>query len=339
MRKPASDERDLEAHPEAGSRDPGRRRCPGTQEGGGSSPSRPAGLRRQVARLTIARFRQPKSGDREMGPAFTSSKGGTFASEFPRRRNRTPAVLPPRAHFRPAQLALWIPLCLVHGGATAWLAFGIQKRFAPLGLFPILLGLAMGITLAGLMRLVHVAGRSTIVAGTVVAVTVAVFGQHYFCYQEQASGGRTPGGAVFAWPLEPIRTSFAARRPYRPTAPSNSCAGRQFAGVPSRGRSWREAGGAWASWALDGGLVLLAALLVVIPAARQPYCDRCRTWYSTVRRGAVSLDAAAAVATELGFTAPEEALSASVSSGSVPGRMWRGWDSRYAGRCRRWRRM
>ncbi len=219
------------------------------------------------------------------------------------------AVLPPRAHFRPAQLALWIPLCLVHGGATAWLAFGIQKRFAPLGLFPILLGLAMGITLAGLMRLVHVAGRSTIVAGTVVAVTVAVFGQHYFSYQEQRQEAERQA-AQFRMAARAHPDIVRGAPPVPANGAFEFLRWQAIRGRPITGTIVARGGWAWASWALDGGLVLLAALLVVIPAARQPYCDRCRTWYSTVRRGAVSLDAAAAVATELGFTAPEEALSA-----------------------------
>ena len=40
---------------------------------------------------------------------------------------------------------------------------------------------------------------------------------------------------------------------------------------------------AWASWGVDGLLVLVAALAIVIPAIRQPFCNTCRSWYSTIR--------------------------------------------------------
>ena len=42
---------------------------------------------------------------------------------------------------------------------------------------------------------------------------------------------------------------------------------------------------AWLSWAIDGLLVAAAALAMVVPATRLPYCNGCGTWYRTIRAG------------------------------------------------------
>jgi len=44
---------------------------------------------------------------------------------------------------------------------------------------------------------------------------------------------------------------------------------------------------AWLSWAVDGLLVLAAALAMVVPAVRMPYCSRCQTWYRVIRSGRI----------------------------------------------------
>ncbi len=219
------------------------------------------------------------------------------------------AARPPRASFHAAHLALWLPLSLIHGAAAAWLAYGVQKHFAPLGLFPVLVGLAIGVTLAGLMRLLHVAGRSTILAGAVLSCAVAVFGQHYFGFQEQKETAQRQAAQfqlaaqahpdlVQGTPPEPASGVFEYLR-------WQAIRGRPIAGRIVARDLW-----AWASWAFDGCLTLAAALLVVVPAARKPYCDRCRTWFSTVRRGRLSAANAADLAAALGLEPPEDAQDA-----------------------------
>lgn len=212
---------------------------------------------------------------------------------------------PPRTRFRPAHLGLWLPLCVIHGTATAWIAFGVQKHFSPLGLFPVLVGLLVGVTLAGLMRLVHVAGRSTIVLGAIVASAVAVFGQHYFSYQEQRETAQRQAAQfrmaaqahpdlVRGTPPQPASGVFEYLR-------WQAIRGRSIAGRIVARRGW-----AWTSWALDGCLTLFAALLVIVPASRQPYCDRCRTWFSTVRRGRAAAVTAGKLANAIGMEPPED---------------------------------
>lgn len=223
----------------------------------------------------------------------------------PQTERRVSSLSPPRARFRPAQLGLWIPLCLIHGTAAAWLAFGAQKHFSPLGLFPLLVGLAVGVTLAGLMRLVHVAGTSTIVCGTLVASTVAVLGQHYFSYQEQRETAERQAAhfrmiaqanpdLVRGTPPEPASGVFEYLR------------WQAIRGRPMMGETVARGPWAWVSWAVDGCLTLIATLLVVVPASRKPYCDRCRTWYSTVRRGTLAASAARDLAMAVGSELAED---------------------------------
>ena len=53
-------------------------------------------------------------------------------------------------------------------------------------------------------------------------------------------------------------------------------------------RQWKLRGGAaWLSWAIDGLLTLFAAVAMVVPATRLPYCNACRSWYRTIRGGRV----------------------------------------------------
>ena len=49
---------------------------------------------------------------------------------------------------------------------------------------------------------------------------------------------------------------------------------------------------AWLSWAIDAMLTAAAAVAVTIPAFRVPYCNRCRTWYRTVRNGKIDVPTA-----------------------------------------------
>ncbi len=46
---------------------------------------------------------------------------------------------------------------------------------------------------------------------------------------------------------------------------------------------------AWLSWAVDTLLVVAAAVAVTLPALRAPYCNRCGTWYRTIRNGKIGV--------------------------------------------------
>jgi len=58
-------------------------------------------------------------------------------------------------------------------------------------------------------------------------------------------------------------------------------------------------------WALDAAVALAAALAVLWPATRLPYCRRCRSWYRTIRAGRLSSSALATVASLAGAEPPK----------------------------------
>ncbi len=57
---------------------------------------------------------------------------------------------------------------------------------------------------------------------------------------------------------------------------------------------------AWLSWAVDALLTAAAAVAVTIPAFRVPYCNRCGTWYRTVRNGKIDAPTARRLADTCG---------------------------------------
>ena len=214
------------------------------------------------------------------------------------------AGAPPRAQFRFWQLALWLPLCLVHGTAVAWLAYGLQKHYAPLGLFPVFVGLGLGVTLAGLMRLVQVANRSTIVLGAIVACAAAVIGQHYFSYREQRETAMRQA-AQFRIAAQAHPDLIQGSPPQPASGLVEYMRWQAVRGRPIFGKKIARGGLAWASWALDASLIFASALLVIVPALRQPYCSQCHTWFTTVRRGKLPASAAKETAKLLGIELPE----------------------------------
>lgn len=215
---------------------------------------------------------------------------------------------PPAARFRWPVLAAWLPMCGILAAAVAWLAVVVAKHFAPLVIFPILVGLVLGVTLVGLARLMQVGNRTTVVLGTCLACMVAVVGQHYVCYhadreliRKQAESFhraelKHPGLVVGTAP-EPAQGVLDYLR-------------RQAdEGRPLLGSYVARGPVAWTSWAADGLLVAAAALLVVLPAARQPYCSRCRSWFRTTRRGRIDAESARRLGSLLQIEFPDEVTS------------------------------
>ena len=57
---------------------------------------------------------------------------------------------------------------------------------------------------------------------------------------------------------------------------------------------------AWLTWAIDALLTLAAAMVVTLPAVRIPYCNRCGTWYRTIRNGKIDVPTAERLADTCG---------------------------------------
>jgi len=169
----------------------------------------------------------------------------------------------------------------------AWLAVVAEAFFAPLVIFPLLVGVLLGFLLVAVVRLAQVGNRATVILGVVPAVALTVAGQHYLGYlkaysessgQIQKQGNSTADFGAVLKQFTPSFPEYMQRQ---------AAVGRRLLpGYTARG--WV----AWLSWAVDGLLVLAAALALVIPAVLQPYCNRCRSWYRVVRSGRIDVPTA-----------------------------------------------
>jgi len=198
------------------------------------------------------------------------------------------------------------------GAIAAWGAHAAEPYFAPVVLFPLLVGLILGAMLVGLTRTVQWAHRPTIWIAVVLAAAVAVAGQHYLAYR----AARAAALADFEKLLE-AQSAFPeqvrGRLPHVPQDPLDYMQREATRGRPLLGQYRARGWPAWLSWGFDGLLVLAAAVLVVLPAVGQPYCNRCLSWYCTVRSGRLDGLCARRLAKAAGAEAPprlDEARSA-----------------------------
>ena len=138
------------------------------------------------------------------------------------------------------------------------------------------------------MRLGQVGHRATIWSGAVLAVAVAVAGQHYFSFLDFKAA------LIAQKPQDLAGDRRAARKPM--TDASIDFARfmqRQAAlGRPVTAEYTLRGAAAWASWALDGLLMLLATGTIIYLACRAPYCSVCRSWYRTIRAGPLAAESA-----------------------------------------------
>jgi len=189
---------------------------------------------------------------------------------------------------------------LIIGLLWAWWAEVAQNFVAPMILFPMLIGIGVGITLVGLARIAQIGHRPTIVFSVVLAACMASVAQHYFIYLD-----------VYYWHRPPVVTGQS-------TVQNLSAAIDLI--IPSfcdyikaqvnRGRplffEYRAQGGmVWLTWAIDGLLTIIAAVAVIIPAMSTPYCDRCRSWYRVTRNGKIDLPTAEQLAKLANVVLPE----------------------------------
>jgi len=238
---------------------------------------------------------------------------------------------PAPGRFRGAQLLFWVPACLVHGGAVAWAAVLVERFRAPVLLFSLLVGVVLGTTLVGAIRLFQVGNRPTILLGTVLAALVSVVGQHYLSHRTACRQARDHAN-TFQLAKSAFGDQLLAETPVPPASfieflPWRAARGFQFLGHHVRGAI------VWLIWLVDGLLVLSATLTLVVPALRRPYCDRCRSWYATTRCGPMDLPTARHVAALVETDLPDEATAAryrffTCSAGCTPAGFELLWQSR-----------
>ncbi len=199
---------------------------------------------------------------------------------------------PEPARFRRVVLLAWLPACLVCGAALAWVAVAAGDYFSPLLLFPLLVGAVTGVAVTAMVRLAQIGNRTTILLGTALAALTVVAGQHYVQYLTAYRPA--------AKDQQSLREIMPIVRPSFPEYLRKTASlGRRI-----NGRNVGGAGLAWFSWSLDGLLILGASLALAALAARQPYCNRCRSWYHSIRSGRLDRVSAAELAQAVGLALP-----------------------------------
>jgi hypothetical protein len=169
-------------------------------------------------------------------------------------------------------------LAIVFGGLVGGAASVAQSWFAPLFLFPLLVGIVLGAVLVTLLRTTQTAHRATLIVGSLLAMSAATVAQHYGSYRvwtHRLDAKSEMARAAFA----DLPHSFPQFLRWEANRGRPLFAGRLWPGRVARG-PW-----VWASWALDALLVLVGTLAIVWPALGLPYCPHCQSWYRTTRSG------------------------------------------------------
>ncbi|HLA85384.1 MAG TPA: hypothetical protein VJL29_11370 [Thermoguttaceae bacterium] len=201
-------------------------------------------------------------------------------------------------------LCLWLPGCIGFGALLAWAAFEVGQWFSPLVVFPLLVGLVLGVSLVAMMRLFQMGHRPTAWLALGLAAVVVIAGQHYFSYRAAVVEANRASEQ-----LQKARTTFGTlvqgRLPAPPTGPIDYLRRRADEGRPLDtvlGNHMAKGWLAWLSWALDGLLVLGPAAAMVAYALRRPFCGRCGSWYATRRAGPLDAQAVQQLVEILGLS-------------------------------------
>ncbi|MBN2291614.1 MAG: hypothetical protein JXM70_04265 [Pirellulales bacterium] len=218
---------------------------------------------------------------------------------------------PARARFRRSGAAIWLPVSILLGLAIGWIATQVGMRFAPLAVFPLAVGVVLGVCLVGMTRLLQTGHRVTVFLAMMLAVLVAAGSQHYFSYLDarrlieednrrvQQSPSALKAQAAFA---ELINDRL-------PQGPIDYMCRQASIGRPMPFGYVARGPMAWISWFFDGLLILLAAIAVVWFGCRQSFCDGCMSWYCTIRSGHLSPRQAKRLAELTGFDIPDGSTS------------------------------
>lgn len=198
--------------------------------------------------------------------------------------------------FSPIGLIAALAVGPVVGLAWAWMAETVQFYVAPFLLFPVLVGVFTGLTIVGLVRFAQLGHRPTILLAAGLAAAVAAFGQHYLEYRSAYSKVSPASIVGESFHRQDYHHNARAISPdFAPSFGKYLCA-QANCGRPLPFGFTAVGWAAWLTWAIDSLLVIAAAVAVTIPAVRVPYCNRCRSWYRTVRNGKIDVPTARRVA-------------------------------------------
>lgn len=211
--------------------------------------------------------------------------------------------------FSATRAALFAGAAAASAVIVALLADIVQNdlRWAPLFLFPAVLGVILGGVLVGIARVTQTGHRPTLLLVTLVATALAVVGQHFFAYWNH---GNDSAGTAERAKLRAFFPDIADRL----DAPAEDWLHFMRAaaqrGRPLLGGWIARDGWAWASWAADGAIVIVAAMAMMATAARLSYCGQCGTWWRTIRGGRWVASEAGRLVTAVGVEYPPENVAA-----------------------------
>jgi len=207
--------------------------------------------------------------------------------------------LPPAAPFAFGPFVRLLAASLAGAGIVGAAAAWAEQAFAPLGVFPIVLGLAWGALVAGFAYLCHTAHRPSVWLVLVVSVCLLVGTQHYTSYRLFRSGAEAR--QVRLPPAASLVPEFAARA--AADVPQSMLAYLRL--EAARGRDvlghMLHGSAVWASWAIDAALVVVAACVAIVCSKSVPYCPKCRSWYRVVRAGTLDTSVLAGHESEFGL--------------------------------------
>jgi len=225
--------------------------------------------------------------------------------------SRSSVAQPPDrpARFSATRAALFAGWAAAAAVIVALLAEIVQNdlRWAPLVLFPAVIGVILGGALVGIARVTQTGHRPTLFAAALAAAALAVAGQHYFTFRNH--GVDSAAGLERA----KLRAAFPEMAD-RLAVPAEEWLG-FMRDAAARGRSlpggWiARDGWAWATWAADGAILILATMAMMATASRLPYCGRCGTWWRTIRGGRWAAPEAGRLVAAVGVEYPPEAVAA-----------------------------
>lgn len=181
-----------------------------------------------------------------------------------RTQHRIVGQPPEKAPLRLRDVVVMLPCVLAIGLAVGWLATVAGMRFAPFVIFPLAVGVVLGMGTWLAAKLLQTGHRKTILSAALAAAGVAIFAQHYFSYAESIRNAQESPQIKNAQQALPelMRDRLPTNLPAY--LRQQAAIGRAMpVGYVARGPM------AWLSWAFDGLLIIIAAALTVKCTAEQ----------------------------------------------------------------------
>lgn len=212
----------------------------------------------------------------------------------------------PRCHtvHWPTALA-WLAGTLVISYPLGWIAARVEQVYAPLLLFPILLGLVVAIAACALALATNTGFRPLVLTGVALSALATTGWLHWHSFSEVTAQAQASYDKKLGEHAGQLAAMGALPAP--PTHDFGVYLTQQAAAGRSVGFGAKLQGGwVWALWALEAVLAVAAALGVTTVFLRQAYCDGCRSWYRPIRQGTFPRDMSRLAPTAIPGEAPSD---------------------------------